>query len=142
MLQYFWSDENPGACKTSQQPVGILRPDWLAEAEYQGQSMKDGHLCDVWTKAPWTPHRNFIYFYVDAESHQPVYWQFFDGVEQHVMAFEVGRTYVSGQDWAPAPQCLRENMPQLQDEAAEGVDILNVETWQPFNVAPGQIFWQ
>ncbi len=35
--QYFWSEEKPEACKTIQQPVGILPPDWLHDAEFLGQ---------------------------------------------------------------------------------------------------------
>ena len=48
--------------------VGILHPDWLANATFLGRSVRDGRPVLGWTKV------DFIDNNVDAESCEPVSW--------------------------------------------------------------------
>jgi hypothetical protein len=51
-------------------PVGILTPDWLANATYLGTETVDAHDTYVWTKAD-----GFIKYYSDVSSGLPVpFW--------------------------------------------------------------------
>ena len=75
------------------------------------QEWRDSHLCDVWTKTPWTPSQNFIYYYADTKTGRPVFWKFFDGAEQHVLRFD--EEELPDGDWGPAQQCL-ERSPSSQ----------------------------
>ena len=68
-------------------------------------------MCDVWTKTPWTPSQNFIYYYADTKTGRPVFWKFFDGAEQHVLRFD--EEELPDGDWGPAQQCL-ERSPSSQ----------------------------
>nr|GMC73686.1 uncharacterized protein At4g14100-like [Ipomoea batatas] len=83
-------------CTVLQFPVGILRPDWLAGANYLGHRYKDGFLCNVWEKV------DFIWYYEDVDTKIPVYWEFYDGLTEHVMKFEVGRVLEDSKWQAPA----------------------------------------
>ncbi|MQM09255.1 hypothetical protein Taro_042129 [Colocasia esculenta] len=74
-----------GSCLPRRFPVGIPRPDFLQEgATYLGRVTTDGFLCDLWVKL------DFIWYYEDVATKRPVRWDFFDGISQHVMTFEVG----------------------------------------------------
>uniref|UniRef100_A0A0A9E341 Uncharacterized protein n=1 Tax=Arundo donax TaxID=35708 RepID=A0A0A9E341_ARUDO len=73
------------SCRTIRFPVGILPPDWLtAGAVYLGRESVDGFDCHVWTKV------DFVWYYEDVATGRPVRWNFFNGMQQHVMSFEVG----------------------------------------------------
>lgn len=48
-------------------PVGILTPDWLANATYLGRETVDAHETDVWTKSD-----GFIKYYADTKTALPV----------------------------------------------------------------------
>jgi len=50
--------------------VGILRPDWLANATALGPSVLDGRSVCGWTKV------DFIDYFADAETSEPVRWCF------------------------------------------------------------------
>ncbi|XP_031104733.1 uncharacterized protein At4g14100-like [Ipomoea triloba] len=82
-------------CTVLQFPVGILPPDWLAGANYLGHRYKDGFLCNVWEKV------DFIWYYEDVDTKIPVYWEFYDGLTEHVMKFEVGRVLEDSKWQAP-----------------------------------------
>ena len=63
-------------CRLVKFPVGILAPDWLANATYLGTETVDASACHVWTKAD-----GFIKYWADQESGNPVRWIFFDGMQ-------------------------------------------------------------
>ena len=56
--------------------MGILTPDWLANATYLGTETVDAKPCHVWTKAD-----GFIKYWADQASGDPVRWIFFDGMQ-------------------------------------------------------------
>lgn len=62
----------PGSsqCTPMRMPVGILRPDWLANATYLGKRVVNGRRCLAWTKA------DFIDYYADEVTCEPVSWYF------------------------------------------------------------------
>jgi hypothetical protein len=55
---FIFSRDQP-VCKTLHFDVGILTPDWLADAKYLGQTAADNFVTNVWTKA------DFINYYAD-----------------------------------------------------------------------------
>lgn len=63
-------------CRLVKFPVGILTPDWLANATYLGTETVDAKPCHVWTKAG-----GFIKYWADQDSGDPVRWIFFDGMQ-------------------------------------------------------------
>jgi len=63
-------------CKRIAFPVGILTPDWLANATYLGADTVDMRPCHVWTKSD-----GFIRYWADQRSGVPVRWIFFDGAQ-------------------------------------------------------------
>ena len=65
---YFTPSER--SCQKMRFPVGILRPDWLANATFLGKSVRNGRPVLGWTKV------DFIDYYADAESCEPVSWYF------------------------------------------------------------------
>uniref|UniRef100_A0A0D9WWD9 Uncharacterized protein n=1 Tax=Leersia perrieri TaxID=77586 RepID=A0A0D9WWD9_9ORYZ len=85
------------SCRTILFPVGILPPDWLAAgAVYLGREVVEGFDCHVWTKV------DFIWYYEDVVTHRPVRWNFYTGMQQHVMSFEVGGVLEDSKWQAPA----------------------------------------
>ncbi len=102
--QYMWFDDRED-CKTIHQPVGILTPDWLSNATYLGVDRRDSFDVDVWTKTPWpTKDRMFVHYYADRTTGQPVFWQFFDQAQFHVLKFEVNKT-LPDSDWQEPGRC-------------------------------------
>ena len=57
-------------CNPMKFPVGIIRPDWLANATCLGKTMVRGRWAIGWTKA------NFIDYYADVETAEPISWYF------------------------------------------------------------------
>ncbi|XP_052163258.1 uncharacterized protein At4g14100-like [Oryza glaberrima] len=101
------------SCRTLLFPVGILPPDWLAAgAAYLGREAVDGFDCHVWTKV------DFIWYYEDVVTHRPVRWNFYTGMQQHVMSFEVGGALEDSKWQAPA-YCFNDQ------EAATNSDTAN-----------------
>lgn len=84
------------SCRTILFPVGILPPNWLHGAVYLGRESTDGFDCHVWTKV------DFIWYYEDVVTHRPVRWNFYTGMQQHVMSFEVGGVLEDSHWQAPA----------------------------------------
>lgn len=60
-------------CRVLHFPVGVLRPNWLDDANYLGQQEIDGFLCNVWEKV------DFIWYYEDVITRRPVFWTFYTG---------------------------------------------------------------
>ncbi|GMH15070.1 hypothetical protein Nepgr_016911 [Nepenthes gracilis] len=89
-------------CRNAQLEVGILRPNWLDGAAYQGQRRVDGFLCNVWQKA------DFIWYYEDVLTKRPVHWRFYTGREAHVMTFEVGAV-LEDSKWQAPSYCFESN---------------------------------
>ncbi|XP_015695344.1 uncharacterized protein At4g14100-like [Oryza brachyantha] len=85
------------SCRTKLFPVGLLPPDWLVDgAVYLGRHAVGGFDCHVWTKV------DFVWYYEDVVTHRPVRWNFFNGMQQHVMSFEVGGVLKDSKWQAPA----------------------------------------
>jgi len=72
----FYFDRQQRTCKRIAFPVGILTPDWLANATYLGADTVDMRPCHVWTKSD-----GFIRYWADQRSGVPVRWIFFDGAQ-------------------------------------------------------------
>ncbi|PUZ68787.1 hypothetical protein GQ55_2G056600 [Panicum hallii var. hallii] len=105
-----------GSCRTVRFPVGLLPPDWLADgAVYLGREHVDGFDCHLWTKV------DFIWYYEEVATGRPVRWNFFNGMQQHVMSFEVGRVLEDSKWQAPA-YCFNGDTANV---AAGGVDVMN-----------------
>eukprot|EP00756_Hemistasia_phaeocysticola_P035093 Hpha_TRINITY_DN16560_c3_g4::TRINITY_DN16560_c3_g4_i1::g.133726::m.133726 len=65
---YFYPSTN--SCTPLTMPVGILRPDWLANATFLGPSIRNARRVLGWTKV------DFIDYYADADTCEPVSWYF------------------------------------------------------------------
>ncbi|KAE8664441.1 mitochondrial substrate carrier family protein [Hibiscus syriacus] len=89
-------------CRVLHFEVGVLRPNWLDEANYLGQQHKDGFLCNVWEKV------DFIWYYEDVITKRPVYWAFYTGYTAHVMTFEVGAV-LEDSEWQAPVYCFKED---------------------------------
>ncbi|CAL5066659.1 unnamed protein product [Urochloa decumbens] len=106
-----------GSCRTMRFPVGILPPDWLADgAVYLGREHVDGFDCHLWTKV------DFIWYYEEVATGRPVRWNFFNGMQQHVMSFEVGGVLEDSKWQAPA-YCFNGDNAHTTNVAANGVDV-------------------
>ncbi len=120
--QYVWFD-NREDCKTIEQPVGILSPDWLSNATYLGVDTLDTFIVEAWTKTPWpTKDRMFIHYYTDTKSGLPVFWQFFDKAKFHVLKFEANKTLPEN-EWQEPAQCHAKTLTASLHPASE--DWLN-----------------
>ncbi len=63
----YYFDRELGTCKEMEFPVGILTPDWLANATYLGKETVDTHDTHVWTKS-----EGFIRYWADVTTGLPV----------------------------------------------------------------------
>ncbi|XP_010525636.1 PREDICTED: uncharacterized protein At4g14100-like isoform X2 [Tarenaya hassleriana] len=64
---FYYTLGESGKCREITFEVGILRPNWLEDAEYVGVRHVDGFLCNAWTKV------DFIWYYEDVESKLPAW---------------------------------------------------------------------
>ncbi|NP_001143658.1 uncharacterized protein LOC100276381 precursor [Zea mays] len=104
-----------GSCRTMRFPVGILPPDWLAAgAVYLGREHVDGFDCHLWTKV------DFVWYYEEVATGRPVRWNFFNGMQQHVMSFEVGGV-LEDSKWQAPPRCFSGGNADTANAAADGV---------------------
>ncbi|CAN4088668.1 unnamed protein product [Withania somnifera] len=110
---YYTLDANK-ECRVREFPVGILRPDWLEDSNYLGQRYMDGFLCNVWEKV------DFITYYEDVVTKQPVYWAFYTGMIAHVMTFEVGKV-LEDPNWQAPVYCFNE---AKKEEIASPISLL------------------
>ncbi|WOK95578.1 hypothetical protein Cni_G04285 [Canna indica] len=94
---YYYTLGAGGSCITRHFPVGVLRPDFLADnSTYLGRVHTAGFLCDLWTKV------DFIWYYEDVETRRPVRWDFFTGMSMYVMTFDEGAVLEDSEWQAPA----------------------------------------
>lgn len=77
----FYFDLEHQTCLTMTFPVGILHPDWLANATYVGEQEIEGFKCNVWEKL------DFITYYEDIDTKRPVSWVFFTGKSLQICLF-------------------------------------------------------
>eukprot|EP00877_Chromochloris_zofingiensis_P008901 jgi/Chrzof1/4264/Cz14g05140.t1 len=83
--------------------VGILTPNWLDNATHLGQDVTDTFVCDVYTK------EDFIKYYVDKDTSQPVRWTFLgSGADFHVLSFTPNTT-LSDAHWQAPEYCFTGN---------------------------------
>ena len=66
----FYFSPHAASCAPMRFDVGILRPDWLSNATSLGARTVNGRECLGWTKA------DFIDYYADAVTCEPVSWYF------------------------------------------------------------------
>eukprot|EP00262_Sarcandra_glabra_P019752 TRINITY_DN7593_c0_g1_i1.p1 TRINITY_DN7593_c0_g1~~TRINITY_DN7593_c0_g1_i1.p1 ORF type:complete len:215 (-),score=5.64 TRINITY_DN7593_c0_g1_i1:162-806(-) len=97
-----------GECNITDFEVGIPRPDFMDGATYLGRESVDGFECNVWEKV------DFIWYYEDVVTKTPVRWLFYDGIDSHVMTFEVGAMLDDSYFQAPA-YCFGDD-PQVFEE--------------------------
>ncbi|CAA6660067.1 unnamed protein product [Spirodela intermedia] len=88
-----------GSCRVEHFPVGILRPDFMADATYLGRVRTDGFLCDRWQKL------GFIWYYQEVATKRPVRWDFYDGISMDVMTFDEGAV-LNGPQWQAPAWCF------------------------------------
>ena len=79
----FYYTPSTNSCTPMSFPVGILRPDWLANATFLGRSTRNGRPVLGWTKA------DFIDYYADPVTCEPVSWYF------HTMRARFDTVYMS-----------------------------------------------
>ncbi|OAY79526.1 Uncharacterized protein ACMD2_15104 [Ananas comosus] len=113
---FFYTLSPPLRCRSAQLDVGILRPDWLAGADYLGTRSVDGFLCNVWTKAD-----GFITYFEDVLTNRPVHWVFYTGRQAHVMTFEVGK-YLEDAEWQAPVYCFDKGEDEEEEEEEERVE--------------------
>ena len=83
--------------------VGILTPDWLANATYLGREHMNGVECHKWTKAA------FIDYWASTETGNPVKWVFlWDGASFDVTSFKVNATVPKTSYWQAPPSCFKQ----------------------------------
>ncbi|EEE66717.1 hypothetical protein OsJ_23392 [Oryza sativa Japonica Group] len=112
---------NATSCRTKLFPVGLLPPDWLAAgAVYLGRETVAGFDCHLWTKV------DIVWYYEDVVTHRPVRWNFFNGMQQHVMSFEVGGVLEDSKWQAPA-RCFSDQHTVIADPGAATVTDDRVE---------------
>ncbi|KAH9602223.1 hypothetical protein KSS87_000198 [Heliosperma pusillum] len=87
-------------CITHEFGVGILRPDFLEGANYLGQVHIDGFLCNLWEK------EEFIWYYEDVVTKRPIHWQFYNGIDVHVMTFEEVDEMLEESHWQAPDYCF------------------------------------
>ena len=94
----------PTCCRLVEFPVGILTPDWLANATYLGTETVDAKPCHVWTKTD-----GFIKYWADQDSGDPVRWIFFDGVQVRSCSPWSAITYQSANacTWTSLTACMQ-----------------------------------
>jgi len=81
-------------------PVGILRPDWLANSTYLGEETVDNIPCHKWTKAA------FIDYWADQATGLPVRWTFLEtGAQHEVLSLREGDT-VPEERWQAPSYCF------------------------------------
>ncbi|XP_034604743.2 uncharacterized protein At4g14100 [Setaria viridis] len=99
-------------------PVGILPLDWLADgAVYLGREHVDGFDFHLWTKV------DFIWYYEEIDTGRPVRWNFFNGMQQHVMSFEVGGVLEDSKWQAPA-YCFDGDTANVAADRVDGMNSL------------------
>ena len=122
--QYVWVSDGED-CRRIQQPVGILPPDWLANATYLGVEQIDMFEVDHWAKGPWpTTDRMFVHYFSDRATGQPVFWQFLDHAKFHVLKFEINKT-LPASAWQEPAQCHQQ---VLKQSASLPFDELNADS--------------
>ncbi|GJN24784.1 hypothetical protein PR202_gb12547 [Eleusine coracana subsp. coracana] len=102
-------------CRTIRFPVGLLPPDWLAGATYLGRESVDGFDCHLWTKV------DFVWYYEEVATGRPVRWNFFNGMQQHVMSFEVGGV-LEDSEWQAPAHCFNGDNAAATSVAGDRVD--------------------
>lgn len=97
---YFRPHGAPPTCKQIKMPVGILRPDWLANATYLGPRTVNGVAAVGWTKA------DFIDYYADARTCEPVSWYFHSMKARFDTVYYAANATVRDASWfKPPPYC-------------------------------------
>ncbi|KAJ7550825.1 hypothetical protein O6H91_07G120100 [Diphasiastrum complanatum] len=120
----FFFDLQQKTCKRVSVPVGILRPTWLADAEYLGVQEVDGFRCHVWEKL------DFITYWEDISTKRPVKWVFYTGRSIHVMTYEEGAVLVD--DKWQAPYCCFEQTQQEHNSSSPRTESLLAYSKGPF----------
>ncbi|KAL3687199.1 hypothetical protein R1sor_013508 [Riccia sorocarpa] len=119
----FYFDLEAKSCRRVTFPIGILRPDFLSDAQYLGVRTLNTFTCNVWEKA------DFITYYEDVETQRPVGWLFFTGMFQHVIVIEEGAV-LSDPYWQAPSYCFTDEA-ELQEGVAESGLILPSKEQEP-----------
>lgn len=84
-------------CMPMRFPVGILRPDWLANATFLGPSQVQGRAVVGWTKV------DFIDYFADPVTCEPVSWYFHTMKAAFNTVLYVPHRLVPSTDWFSPP---------------------------------------
>lgn len=93
---FYYTLGSNAKCWIADFEVGVPRPNFLDGAVYLGTRITSGFLCNLWQKD------EFIWYYEDVVTKTPVRWDFYDGIQSHVMEFEVGAVLPDWVTQAPA----------------------------------------
>lgn len=107
----FYFDRAKGTCRTIVFPVGILIPNWLEGAEYLGTEVVDNRTTLVFTKS------NFITYYEDEKTHQPVRWIFLESSAQFEVMSWIEGDVAPEAEWQAPASCF-----PLAGRQAEGME--------------------
>ncbi|KAL3687194.1 hypothetical protein R1sor_013503 [Riccia sorocarpa] len=120
----FHFDLEQKTCQSVWVGVGILRPDFLSDAQYVGVQTVDTFTCNVWNKLD-----NFITYYEEVETQRPVGWLFYTGRFEHVITFEEGAV-LSDSYWQAPEYCFTDEA-GVQEESLDSGLILQNEGREP-----------
>lgn len=100
---YYYTPEKK-QCKCIQMPAGLLRPDWLQGAVYNGTESIDNFDCHVWSQGDAIPPHTgyFVTYYEDVQTRFPVRWVFYDNAKFDIISWKENET-------------LQENLWQIPD---------------------------
>ena len=105
-LSYYFTPST-GQCKEIAMPVGVLRPTWLSNATFLGRKRVNGRDCLAYTKA------DFIDYYADATTCEPVSWYFHTMRARFDSVFWAPGLAVPNASWlAPPGYCREEASPE------------------------------
>ena len=100
-LSYYFTPST-GQCKEIAMPVGVLRPTWLSNATFLGRKRVNGRDCLAYTKA------DFIDYYADATTCEPVSWYFHTMRARFDSVFWAPGLAVPNASWLAPPRYCRE----------------------------------
>jgi len=102
---YYTPDTEKCECMTT--AYGLLRPDWLDGATYNGTDVVNEVPCNVWSHGtaitPYTGY--FVTYYEHLTKKVPVRWLFYDGATFDVISWNVNKT-LKEQKWQLPDYCF------------------------------------
>lgn len=103
----FYYYPQSSTCSVIDMGVGLLRPDWLDGANYEGTTEIDTFECDIWTQGTSLDDdsRPFVTYYNIKGSDIPARWVFYDDAQFEVLRWTINET-ASEETWAIPSYCF------------------------------------